>query len=347
MKTQELHIRLDIELQKISSNWNKNFLPQEKDIALNKEITKFVKQRTNPLSNNKRLSTFDTIKRVQDLDSLFETVPLTVIPINEKEVGIQLPFDFLYYISSEVQVEPTCKSKVIPTIPKIFYSRSFPALKDTSSISSCTLILTDNEAVNHTLFNHTLLPLQYLPQDSIENYKKDFIYNNAILALSLRNIPKGYEIRFNNKTQKFEVKSEKAFTLVLTVDASIEVITSNDLTVSVPKELKGLVTHLDVIDEEFKTLAQGSHLSSTKGKKVNGYLRADLILIPISPSVLAKRVFLTYIRKPFEVDLLLDCDSDLPDEVLDEIVANTAESLKAVLSSDTYQTYKDNNSLIE
>jgi hypothetical protein len=346
MTTQELHIKLDIELQKISSNWNKNFLPQEKDIALNKEITKFVKQRSNPLSNDKRLSTFDTLKRVQDLNVLFKTVPLTVIPINQKEVGVQLPFDFLNYISSEVQVENICKGKVIPTVPKIFYNKTFKPLTATNTITTCLLSLITTSG-SYVLFSHSTLPAAYLPQDGIDNYKKDFIYNNAILSLSRRNIPKHFEIRFNNATQLFEVKSELSFTLSLVVNGVISVITSNDITVSVPSSTKSLSGNLIIKDEEFKTLANGSTLSSTKGKNINGYLRSDLILIPITDSVLVKQVQLTYIRKPLNVDLLLNCNSDLSDEVLDEIIGNTTESLKAILSSDTYEKYKDNNTLIE
>jgi len=92
--TQELHIALDLLLQKSNSHWNKNFLPQEKDWFLNQEIKKFIKQRLNPLSNDKRLGAFDTIKRVEDLNALQRTLIVYGAQL-AKDVNIPLPFDYL------------------------------------------------------------------------------------------------------------------------------------------------------------------------------------------------------------------------------------------------------------
>ena len=70
MTAQDLHIEIDLLLQKVNTHWNQNLLPQEKDLFLNREVTRFIKQRLNTLSNIKREALFDTVKRTVDLSSI-------------------------------------------------------------------------------------------------------------------------------------------------------------------------------------------------------------------------------------------------------------------------------------
>lgn len=346
MTTQELHIALDILLQKVSSNWNKNFLPQEIDILINREITKFLKQVTNPLSNKKRLAMFDTLKRIQDANTLLKSVPLPIININQEEVGYRLPFDFLYYISSNINVIPVCKKTVITTSPRITYFKTIKPYSVLTGVLSSVLTLTVNE-ISTIIFDLSTLPPSYIPQDDIEDYKKVFILNNAFSTIVLANLPEEIEFRFNNVNQLFEFRSDVYFTLDFLTNDDVVPVTSSAVTYSAITNSSSLKSYIELIDEEFKDWIQGSHLSSTKGKHTKAYLRSNFISFPNSSAVLVKSAHLTYIRKPTRVNLLLNSNSELPDEILEEVISNVAESLKAIISSDTYEKYKDNNFLIE
>lgn len=343
--TQELHIQLDILLQKVSSNWNKNFLPQEKDFFINREITKFIKQRISPQSNSKRLSTFDTLKRIQDLNCLFRTVPRDIVT-NQKEAIFELPFDFLYCISNEVDVKNVCNSKPITYENKNIYNKSIKPFNASAPITSGVLNITINAVVT-PLFNTATLPPQYLPQDNIEDYKKLFIYNNALLILIEQNLPKEVEFKYNKLKGVIEFRSTVPYTLSWVINGVVQTVTETTNVIKVVKDSTNLISNLEFIDEEFKTQIKASFLSSSKGKNLKGFLRQDSIIVQSEPSVIAKTAYLTYLCKPRKVDVLLNCDSDLPDEILDEVIANTAESLKAVISSDTYEKYAQNNLLIE
>lgn len=346
MSTQELHIQLDLLLQKMSSNWNKNFLPQEVDIMINREITKFLKQRINPLSNKKRLGMYDTLKRVIDSNTLTKTEVIPVIDITQEEAGIQLPFDFLYPIGGEVKVLKNCSNTLITSSPKMTYIKSFKSFSSSTGINNLTVTLTIGSDT-YSLFNLATLPSDYIPSGTIGTIRNAFIINNAVLLDILKNIPNGVTARFNNRTGEFEVKSNTSFTLTILFNGNPYTVVSRDIVYSSITNSSNLRSSLEFIDEEFAGQIKQSYLSKSKEKVTKVYLRSDAILIPKIENVVMSSVSLTYICKPTRVDLLLGSHSELPDEILEEVISNVAESIKAVTSSDTYEKYVNDNTLIE
>lgn len=355
MTTQEIHIQLDILLQKVSSNWNKNFLPQEIDFFINREILKYIRQRVNPLSNNKRLGAFDVTQRIENLNSLIKTVSFYVNDLNQKEANVQLPFDFLKYISSEINTGLICPEDNIQVeyITK-YYQTFFPIDIINGLVSfelTLTYELTSMTPIVVTLFNETMLPTNYLPQDNIEDYKKAFIYNNAMLQYIIANLPNNFECRFNNDIQKFEFKGDESFNvnLVLNYGGSdvIPTVANSSQVLNVYDVDSELVSEVRIIDEEFKTPVKNSNLSGSKLHSLIGILREKEILITKDKNAVYNNFTLTYYKKPRKIDLLLNINSDLPNEVLDEIIDNTAKTLKGVISSDTYEKFAQENLLIE
>lgn len=362
MSTQELHIELDILLQKINSSWNKDFIPQEYDLLLNKEIDKFIKQRANPLSNDKGLSVFDTIKRVQDLNSLIKTVPILPTPINQKQVMFVLPFDYLGYISSETSTYYKCDeiSTTTTTVSNII--KSFKPIKNLqiplSSLFDVSVTLTyrnkDENFVIATLFNLNYLPAQYLPQDNIQDYLKYFIYDNAIskvIKKSLKEVNKDakelIEFSFNKEISKFELKSKEFFDIVYIVNNEIKDIYVSEEYSNLIIEESGFDSPVSIIDEEFKSFIKNSNLSKSTVEDVKGYLREKELILYFPKGAGIKELLLTYVCKPTQIDLLLNIDSELPDTILSEIVSKTAQSLKGIISSDTYEKFTRENTLIE
>ena len=232
MSTQELHIQLDLLLQKMSSNWNKNFLPQEVDIMINREITKFLKQRINPLSNKKRLGMYDTIKRIIDTNTLTKTAIIPVIDINQEEAGIQLPFDFLYPISGEIKVAKVCERSVITTTPKIRYIKTFKSFTSSTGITGLVINLVSG-GTTYPLFSLSSLPSDYIPSATIGTIRNAFIINNAVLIEMLKHLPIGFTARFNNRTREFEIKSDTTFTLTISFNGTPYTVSTRDTVYSV------------------------------------------------------------------------------------------------------------------
>jgi len=349
MTTQELHINIDLLLQKVSSNWNSNFLPQEKDIFINKEILKFVKQRINPLSNIKLEGSYDTIKRTQDINVLTKTVPLNVIDLNPKEAIVQLPFDFLYYVSGSLDVCCNCSNINISTFTK--YIATFSPIDDSvEELSNEILIQLDTQIQGEDIIDlvDTInLPENYFPNDNLPNYRKYFIYNNLIFNSIKRNLPIGYEVKYDKFSNKFIISSNTPFEIIFsmgeidfTINYTQEINNTYNLTNSLEAELR-------VIDEEFKTHVKKSYLSGNKDESRIGYLRNNSIILPKSPNVILDTLDLTYRCYPSKVDVLLQYNSELTDEALDEVINNVAQKLKGVISDDGYEKFIRENLLIE
>lgn len=70
MTIQEMHIGVQQGIQKISSHQVDIFLPQEMDLAINKNIHKFVSQRYGKQSNTKQKGFDESQKRIDDLRTL-------------------------------------------------------------------------------------------------------------------------------------------------------------------------------------------------------------------------------------------------------------------------------------
>ena len=179
MQTQELHIELDILLQKINSHYNQNFLPQEKDLFINNEIVRFINRRLDRLGNKKQTGIFDTIKRTTELSPLLTTRKLPVMynKYNPKEARIMLPFDFLYYASSEVQV-------CCPCLGNTQYTNSYyKATLNLDQIINSNFSISITQGLYNYVVKNTDIPSEYFIEDSIPIYSNKIMLVNALLIL--------------------------------------------------------------------------------------------------------------------------------------------------------------------
>lgn len=339
MQTQELHIELNVLLQQINSHSNQNFLPQEKDLFINNEIVRFINRRIDRLGNRKQTGLFDTIKRTIELSPLLTTRKLPVMynKDNQKEARIMLPFDFLYYASSEVSVCCPCLGSQLYT--KYYYTASLDLSKLDINNFSITL--------SQGLFSFTVskndIPNEYFIQDSVPAYSNKIMLPNALLILLQKKNTSDIEITFDKTTNTLLFRSYKDF---------IYTVNGNTMAVN-KKEYKGyqdiekpLISTVDVADEEFKSYIQRSSLSGAKDEKSLVYLR-DKELIYTIKGAIGDYVFLTYLKRPTKINLLLQSNSELKDETLTEIIADTAQRMLAVIGSDNYANFVQENVLIE
>lgn len=70
MNVRDMHRRVNLRVQKIASNVNDNFHPQEIDIYLNRATTLLIKERLEPLSNRLGKGFEQSQKRIDDLRTL-------------------------------------------------------------------------------------------------------------------------------------------------------------------------------------------------------------------------------------------------------------------------------------
>lgn len=333
MTTAELHVGLDLILDDISSNWNKNLLPQEKDFFLNLNILKYVQDKINATIANKQ-SIYDTIATLQNSNSLLKTKELPVI-VNQKEDIVYLPFNYLNYISSSVNVGMFCSTPKTITTTK--YKHTFDSIDkhckalnitDFSSITDYKIIINGN-----IVFNLVDYP-NYLPDDNIELYRKSFIFDNLVLEVLNRVTTIPIEVKFDKVLNKYIIISDTPIIIQLLIQGQEKQIITKKFINNQYSFNSILDANGRVVDEEFKTNIINSALSKSTDNSIILFLRDNKILIPKSKDLYKTTINLTYIKKPKKVNLLLNHNSDLKDEVLQEILILTSKYIKNISFQD-------------
>ena len=333
MTVQELHIELDLLLQKLNSHYNQNLLPQEKDVFLNREITRFIKQRLNRFSNIKGTALYDTVKRTIDLIPLVKTVKLSVIFDNQKEAKIMLPFDYLYYISAGLTSCCVCTNKQLVT--DTYYELTFDPLSTLSDFPF---------TVRNGLFSFIIqaadIPDDYLIEHEIPIYKNNLMLIQALLILIQQKNNTLVEFRFDKVLHKFVARSPTSFSVNGKIATLHTFKRYEDFDSSLLAEVR-------LEDEEFKTKARKSYLSGSTDESCLAYLRENSVNFMIPTGVIYRWCELTYICKPSQINLFLQSNSNLTDAVMEEVVANTAQRLHSVIGTDNYEKFAKENILLE
>lgn len=333
MTTQELHIEIDLLLQKINTHWNQNLLPQEKDVFLNREVTRFIKQRLNKLSNIKGQALYDTIKRTIDLVPLIKTVELPVMFDNTKEARILLPFDYLYYVSTGLYTCCTCKDLAISK--GTYYELEFPPIKEVSELPL---------GIKNGLFEFRIeptdIPSEYLIEDSIPIYKNQDMLINAMMILLQKKNNTLIEFTFDYSKGKIIARCSTPFVIGVNI--------ANAVTYDTHEDFKSdLLASVRIEDEEFIYSARKSYLSGSSDESCLAYLREKSVHFLVPSGVIYKTAKLTYISKPTKINLSLQSNCNLTSETMEEVVANTAQRLHGIIGTDNYEKYVKENILIE
>ena len=115
MTTKEMHIGIDLALQKVNTNRQRNVLPEEKDWYLNVAMMQFIKTRSTPKSNYKREGFEDSQKRYDDLKELKTEVRRKAYIHDDIEVYTYLPQDYMTLIDSRSYESYHCEGLIRTT----------------------------------------------------------------------------------------------------------------------------------------------------------------------------------------------------------------------------------------
>lgn len=186
MTVNDMHIAIDLELNKVNSNLYDIILPQEKDYFLNRAQERFIKQRYSPLSNAKGRGFEMSQKRIDDLRNL--VIPnyydkVYQLPTNDFDYSTKgrfyFPDDYWFLTSNRSKVYyNSCGSITQSTATESFYV-ALVTIPDAETTYTDFFIKVDG--VN--LFNVSLYP-------EIANYTtedKSLLINLILDSLSVVN----------------------------------------------------------------------------------------------------------------------------------------------------------------
>lgn len=361
MTVSEIHINLGILLQKVNTHKSKNFLTQELDMLFNFVQANYKDRKIDGTSSPRQISLFDTQTSVDSLNNLFETETLYPINIKEGEVTVLLPFDFYGWISASANIAYDCKDNSTSiSNGYICKESSLLNLKDINLTNLTDFIITlnytdkTNTNKDVVLFDYTTLPNDYLPQDGVKDYLRSFIFINALVKIindkfiSINEtVDNKFYVKYDNKANKLVINSTTVYTLDF--NSNLELYSFIDtLTVSNKINLVNTITSPVAVDDlEYTPYIKTSHLSKSSARQLRINRTRETIKVIIPKSVIFASLTVNYIRKPRDIDYLLGINSDLPDDVVNKIIADTAQLIKGIIATDSYDKFARENILIE
>lgn len=158
MDSISMHIEFRSKFNKINSNKNKAFLPQEIDLLLNDQMDKFVESRTTRKSNAKQEGFEDTQKRLDDIRTIIKEGSTTAnVPNNvllvftpfPKGKAVILPADYNKLVSDSSTTENTCA--INDEVPNRLLSSEIIATAMRDSFHKTHYLSPISEIVNNNL----------------------------------------------------------------------------------------------------------------------------------------------------------------------------------------------------
>jgi hypothetical protein len=359
MTTQEMHIEIDLILQKINSQGTKNILPQEKDWFLNNAVIDYLQQKINPSSNVKQLGFEDTAKRVEDIKDLIRVVNKPIQINNRGESFITFPSNYFGYIRFDSRLRKSCTTdNTVPSTGTV-YKNTFKIVLSSGILNSFTISILKNAVVTD-LFTLTDLPSGYI--NSSESFDKQGTFIIKALKILLTKKVKEvlspdtelyWEKEGSTYTPlSFTIVSNTAFTSITTnivTDTTSNVVTdtSTSLITTYTINQMPLKAKIRVVDDEFLTDIENSSLSKSRANSPVSVVRESCLILSKLQDAIYGSVDITYICMPNLIDLLLNNDLNVSDKVAKEVVKLACTRLKGILESQDYQTYVQENILTE
>lgn len=362
MTVSEIHINLGILLQKVNTHRSKNFLPQELDMLFNLTLNTFKNKKVDLLSNPRQVSLFDTHTSLDNLSNLFETETLYPITNNKEEAIVLLPFNFYGWINAQALTAYDCTASIgTENKYNTFTSQFIYNLKDIK-LSELTSFLLDisyndeetNTTKTTTIFDYTKLPTDYLGQDAVKDYIQSFVFIQALvksiqLKLDKINVDRCTKlyIKYDNKTEALCLSTAGTLVVTLTTNLTTTNVVKKETIVPFVSLVNTFKSPITISDTEYEPFINNSRLSGGTISEFRAVRTSKELKIKIPKSVKLSSVTITYLRKPRQIDYLLGIGSDLPDEVVNKIIADTVQLIKGIIASDSYDKFVKENILID
>lgn len=337
MTTQEMHIGIDLYLQKVNSDYVDSLRPEEKDWFLNDEQKRFIFNRINAASNDKRQGLQYNQKRFDDIRDLITHYSAVAFIKDDKSNYINLPSNYLYLLNDRSNVNAVCsKFMDIPPASTKYYKTVFN-LNHIDIVDINKLLIYSNGTLIFDAQDYNL---------NITDSSELFIIYNLILD-KLKQLKPSYwenEVYWENfedtyATNSFIIFGIDSATIEVTYDdKGADSITFNEAGVEksyivynsieeVPNRLTKTEDLYELLRGSFSKPRRESPISTLEGNQLVVFHKGYFILTEI---------LISYFRIPRNVSLSLSINSELNPNVHEELVTQTAKRIAAYIETKNY-----------
>lgn len=349
MTIQEMHIAVNLGVQKIASFQVDNLLPQEIDHELNTAMDRFIKQRYSPMGNKYRDGFEQSQKRIDDLRSLVVDHRVQT-EYKGKSVGdfsidrARLPNDYMFLINVMSEMYYGCptyaNTQIIETNKHYFTVDITPPSENVDQFIAVYLIdgngdistpivvegmYTADDLLNSEVYNDNYAPTQSeFEITNTETFHSTSIANsNTIILESTTAISYGIAIKWSDNT------------LVTTEGSSTEItINRRDSATSEEETPKRESCSYSQHDDLMTLLSDP--FNTTKNTKPVYTIQENFVDIYADNTFFSKFVELKYIRRPKRMNKALSIGCELPEHTHQEIVEMGVKSILEAISDPRY-----------
>lgn len=352
----EMHISIEQGLQEINSFAFGNVLPEEIDMAINKEIDRYIKTHSNPKSNKEGEGFEQSEKRFSDLGLMaitdFKDSEITeCVQIDTNEWEFSIPSNCHMLTKRNVQIYYNSCRAITPIVSNKTAAVSViqfnPNKYSLADYRSLMVKFVDDQLVQHTLFDASSYPniLDYTIPEHTETFKAFFMNEvNRMWGSVIKCYYEVYKDMYEKDSFIFvDVQKSSLNTILFYYDFPNSIfdedlfsihnyITVDTMSESTKVARLGITSHdrIDVLkNDSFASSDDEIVLCTMSGNKLKLYTD-DTKFIPIKGIV-------SYIKKPRKVSLALGINCELNSSVHQEIVDLTVAYLSKINSNQNVQ----------
>lgn len=334
MTITEMHLNIDLELNKLNSNLYDIILPQEKDYFLNRAQERFIKQRYSPKSNNKKEGFEMSQKRIDDLKALL--VPnyydkcyklnATDFDYNDK-LRFYMPEDYMFLTSNRSKItynpcgtiaeEQTVESFTLAkiTLPNID-NYSTIGFKLGASLGTATTLIAPGDLSNFGNQEQTLA-IQYIIQ--LLNSNSTFTSANWKAYSRFKDVISNIIVKAGTGTLFMTIDTHN-YTAVSTATYDYVYLTASGSSKVVPNRFAQQDDIYIMQQDPFNST------SYTDGPLV--ILNSNNIDVFYEPNnFIVNEIAISYLRKPKLMSLSINQSCELDEETHAEIVRDCVNLL--------------------
>lgn len=340
-----MHIGIDLILQKVNSNIISSLEPEEKDWVLNEEMYRFIKQRTEPKSNDKRLGFERNQKRYDDIKPLLQPATLSCYTRDTESVFSFLPSDYIFLVNDRSLTKDLCGNaySTVGTTAVNKHILCLPILDDENLYVDTIISINDVElfsTANYPQFEDGLSAVdakfQLIPFiiEALRKagYECKYEYFHSIQCL-------GGIVVVGDVALEADVYYGDTHYIYQSTTQSYTKINSN---ISGLKEYENRLSRTQDIHTirtySFSKSVFDSPISGLEQGKIYAYHEQKFIIAGIN---------IEYIRKPKQISLPLNQGCELDEPAQKEIVENSAKRIAGLTGSQNYPNIINENLLKE
>lgn len=350
MTPREVHIGIDLGIQKLGSFAYDNIKPEYIDYAFNRMGDDYILKRTGKIFNPKQSGFEDNINNLTTVRELVTETSLSVYNINSKRQFCFLPHDYFSFIEAEATLVSSCTSADI----------QYNTTTESKAVAVVSFKTSDFSSYPTAPFSQTKIY-------TIINTSPNLVFNFADFSTGLTDIEEIFTVknkileelnRTSNLKVYWEQYNDKYYpnSLIFVGDSSL---INQAIKVNYTDSLSSIVNF---------TTVNYTKVSSTTGKTIEStvYCRLisneeayhlishpfgttssdspvitivnDKIVVYTNKRFILKGLSLKYIRKPRRMNLPLNQSYEIQDpKAVEKIIDMTAAYIAGVLESQGYQ----------